>query len=247
MIRKAVIIASPLKRGQPGFLPGVEMDVYNYKSFLTSPVGGSWLPSEIQVLWNPTKIKIAQVMADTLATYVFTAYSGHGGTDKKTGKDFLRINDKEAVWVNHLTAQSIRQLAIIDACSAFVDSGISGFAGPEPIEFNSSLTPTQARKIFDHQISSTPHGWTVVYSSSPGQSSIDAPEGGLFSQSLLRSAGLWGDKFEPHSILPIPAAYKHSFNYLKKVFKAVQTPRIKHSVANLKLPFAVRYGTELDR
>lgn len=84
MVRRAVIIASPLIEDQRGYLPGVGMDVVNYKAFLTSPVGGSWLSNEIIVLKNPTGLQIKQAMNSIRADYVFTAYSGHGGTDINT-------------------------------------------------------------------------------------------------------------------------------------------------------------------
>lgn len=248
MIRKAIIVASPLTRGQRGFLPGVEMDVENYKSFLTSPVGGSWSFNEIQVLWNPTSTKITQVMNAAKADYVFTAYSGHGGHDKRTGKEFLQINGSEAVWLTHLTANgSKRQLAVIDACSTYMDSGISGFEGPAPITFTSNLSSDRARKIFDYRVSSSENGWTVIHSASPGQASIDTEEGGFFSRSLLQSVSNWGKKYEANSILPVPIAYQHSFHYLKKVFRAEQTPRIWHSESKPVFPFALRYGTELTK
>lgn len=224
------------------------MDVYNYKTFLTSPVGGSWLPSEIQVLYNPSSSRITQVVNAAKADYVFTAYSGHGGTDRKTGKEFLQINGTEAVWLTHLTAAgSKRQLALIDACSTVLDSGLSGFAGPEPITFASHLTSDKARRMFDSRVSSSEHGWTVVHSASPGQASIDTEEGGFFSRSLLQSVSNWGKKYEANSILPVPVAYQHSYNYLKKIFKAEQTPRIWHSKSSPSFPFALRYGTELPR
>lgn len=248
MIRKAVIIASPLTKGQRGYLPGVEMDVHNYTTFLTSPVGGSWLPNEIQVLWNPSTAKVKQTMNAAKADYVFTAYSGHGGTDRKTRKEFLQINATEAVWLTYLNATgSKRQLAVIDACSTVLDSGLSGFAGPEPISFTSYLNSSKARQLFDYRVMSSEHGWTVIHSASPGQPSIDTEEGGFFSRSLLQSVSNWGKKYEANSILPTRVAYQHSYHYLKNVFKANQTPRIWHSESSPNFPFALRYGTELPR
>ncbi len=248
MKRKAIIIASPLNKGQRGYLPGVEMDVYNYKTFLTSPVGGSWLPNEIQVLYNPSSAYITQAVNSAKADYVITAYSGHGGTDSKTGKEFLQINGSEAVWLTHLAAHgSKRQLALIDACSTVMDSGLSGFTGPEPISFTSHLTSEKARRLFDSRVSTSDYGWTIIHSASPGQASIDTAEGGYFSRSLLQSVSNWGKKYEANSILPVPVAYHHSYYYLKNILKAEQTPRIWHSESSPSFPFALRYGTELPR
>jgi len=247
MIRRAVIIASPLKRGQRGFLPGVEVDVQNYKSFLTSPVGGSWLPNEIKVLWNPSRISITQELHRYRTNYALTVYSGHGGTCTRTGRAFVNINRTEAVYLNHLAANTPRQLVIVDACSVYAHPGIAGIGDPDIlIPFTSSLTVRQARALFERRVKESPYGWTVLHSASPGEAALDALEGGVFSQSLLRSVSNWAAKYQLNSILPVPVAYEHSYKYLKKVFQANQTPRIWHSQTNPNLPFAFRYGTELS-
>src|ERR1043165_9029126 len=209
--RRAVIIASPLKRGERGHLPGVEMDALNYRSFLLSPVGGSWSPNEIQVLWNPSAAEVAKVMQATLAHYVFSVFSGHGGTDISTRRAYVQLNSNEAVYLDRLAAKSLRQLAIIDACKTNGYSRISGLGDPEAhLQFKSALTLSQARKLFNHRISNANRGRIVMHSASPGQAALDAPEGGVFSQSLLTTTRDWGATMNHGSILPVPVAYRYS-------------------------------------
>src|SRR5688572_29475954 len=119
--RKAIIIASPLKKGQRGYLPGVEADVDNYFSFLTSPIGGYWYPNEIQVLRNPTKASALKSINAINVDYVITIFSGHGATDVKTKRDYINLNSSEGIWISDLSTNAKRQLAIVDACNTFED------------------------------------------------------------------------------------------------------------------------------
>ena len=247
--RKAIIVASPLNKGQRNHLPGVEADVDNYKRFLTSPSGGYWYPNEIVVLWNPTKLEVLQKVQSAETDYAMTIFSGHGGIDNRLNKDFITLNNSENIWISDLSTRADRQLAIIDACSTFVDSGMSSFIGDPGIAgipFRSRLSADKARKIFDYMITKSGYGWTVVHSSSPGQASIDTPDGGYFSQSLLQSSSDWAERFEPKAILPIEVAYNRSYRYIKNVLQAEQTPRISHfNGVQCKFPFALRYSHEM--
>ena len=242
MKRKAIIIASPLRKGYSGFLPGVQYDAINYASFLTSPLGGAWRSNEIKILVNPSKSQVIETMFYTTADYVFTAFSGHGGTDQRTRKAILKINENESIWLSQLTAKANRQLAIVDTCSTFVNYGFP--KKPQLIGdlFGqvSKLTLSQARFLFDSRVMASGRGWTVLHSSSHGESSIDTEEGGVFSLSILKAAKIWESMEGYGHILPVSIAYSSSKNYIRKKFKVNQTPRILHSGLNPNFPFAVK-------
>ena len=242
MKRKAIIIASPLRKGHSGFLPGVKYDAINYASFLTSTLGGAWRSNEIDILVNPSKAQIIETMFYTKSDYVFTAFSGHGGIDTKTKKAFLNINENESIWLSQLTAKASRQLAIVDTCSTFLNYGFSEkpqLIG-DPFGPVSRLSLSQARIIFDNRVMASRKGWTVIHSASPGEASIDTEEGGAFSLSILKTAKIW-ERLEGHGhILPVSVAYSSSSKYLKSKFKVNQTPRILHSGVNPNFPFAVK-------
>lgn len=242
MKRRAIIIASPLRKGYSGFLPGVKYDVLNYASFLTSSLGGAWRKDEIEILVNPSKAQIIETMFYTRGDYVFTAFSGHGGTDMKTRKALLNINENETIWLSQLTAKSNRQLAIIDTCSTYINYGFSEkpqLIG-DPFSSDSGLTLQQARIIFDNRVMASRKGWTVLHSASPGESAIDTEKGGVFSLSILKTAKIWENLASNGRILPVSVAYSYSSIYLKRKFKASQNPRILHSGVNPNFPFAVK-------
>lgn len=242
MKRKAIIIASPLRKGQSGFLPGVQYDAMNYATFLRSPLGGAWRSNEIEILVNPSKSQVIETMFYTTGDYVFTAFSGHGGTDSKTKRSVLNINERESIWLSQLTAKASRQLAIVDTCSTYLNYGFPKepqLIG-DPFSPTSKLTLSQARYLFDHRVMASRRGWTVLHSSSPGEASIDTEKGGVFSLSILKTAKIWENMEGNGRFLPVSIAYSSSFMYLKKKLKANQTPRILHSGVNPNFPFAVK-------
>lgn len=240
---KAFIIPSPFTKNHPNYLPGVERDVINYYNFLTSILGGSWHSNEVDVLpKNSSSLKIMNVLRSTRFDYVVTIFSGHGGINVNNGKNFLNINEREIIYLNQLTANSPKQLAIIDSCSTFENIQVvleSQFIG-DPFGYVSSLTPLQARALFNDRVQKSNPGWAVMYSASPGQLSIDTPFGGAFSLSLLESTRVWGNDPENGRVLPINVAHAFTKDYLKRNFETIQTPKILHSELKPNFPFAIK-------
>ena len=103
MKRCAILVASPLSYLHPKYLFGPLNDINRYYEFLTSAVGGAWLPGEIIYLKNPSKHQLYNAInwcINVNADIVKIVFSGHGMN--AFGDDIVQINDREYVYVNDL-------------------------------------------------------------------------------------------------------------------------------------------------
>jgi hypothetical protein len=79
MERKALIIAGVWQGCGDDELPGVVEDAKNYRSFLTSSLGGGWYSEEVTTLTDPSKSQIAScIKAMSSCDYSMVIFAGHG-------------------------------------------------------------------------------------------------------------------------------------------------------------------------
>ena len=104
--------------GNTDDLPGVPIEISDYYSFFTSPVGGGWYDEEIDILLNPTQHELLETVADIEEAdydYVIVFFSGHG--EETSDGTILYINGQsETILLHNLTDLSERQLLIINCC-----------------------------------------------------------------------------------------------------------------------------------
>ena len=113
MNRCALLIEAPGNANN--YLTGTRNDILRYKSFLMSPSGGAWDPSEILHTKNPSKKALLNAIREIKTTRYFHIYfSGHGETDKRH-EAILQINPIERIALRELFAKNSKQLIILDA------------------------------------------------------------------------------------------------------------------------------------
>lgn len=229
--RKALLIGCPGKIGN--LLPGVNHDLKNVRQYLLSDKGGSWNPHEIEVLNNPTEVRLNQAIAGAKDDYLFVYFSGHGYTDAHKRR-MISLNDRSIPDVNLLN-ESPRQLVIIDACRNFISSGI-GSLNTQPDTAN-HFESFSTYELFSEQIMLSPPGKIIVHSTQSGYSSYDTRSGGVFTNNLLKVSARMTSDFDY-----CPCGIQTILKYVPEFINNAgyqQTPVLAYSEGNLSVPFAL--------
>ena len=120
--RKAILIDSGNVAGAPQLL-GASQDVKNWMTYLKTPLGGFWNDhtDEIKQMSMPSKDElINELMSLSCYDYAFITFSGHGGHNTQTGKDFIFLNNTTIIPINEiidlLKPLEVKTTLIIDAC-----------------------------------------------------------------------------------------------------------------------------------
>ena len=119
--RFAIIIESSNVRGQAD-LPGARQDAMNWRSFLTSELGGAWRADEMvkHNLNKPSSAHIRSLLDLYDDRYVFLVFSGHGYEeyDRVLGRYVTKICLNESEQDVSIDSISPKQLgtAVFDCC-----------------------------------------------------------------------------------------------------------------------------------
>jgi hypothetical protein len=220
MRRVAYLIGSPEVPGQKK-LPGVDVDLASYRSFLKSDHGGAWDENEIRVRRHPKKWEVLVEFASLAKDfdYSLVLFTGHGHHYKELNQTHLCLTDKDEISVLELNTKVLRQLTIIDACRQLVSSRLdeeermykyAAFAAKSV-----SLGYRQScRALYDQHIMDAPEGRSIIYSCDINQTSGEtATTGGHFSSSFVSTAEVWGEAHKrwggngASNVLDIPGAF----------------------------------------
>ncbi len=208
-------------------LPGVKVDLKNYKDFFKSPIGGNWLEIEIDTLLNPTKSDLTtklNLYKTLKLDYLIIVYSGHGGQERET---LLEINPRgELIGESELTHISQRQLNIFDCCRCYPE------ALHESYQFEAlakSFSEFNFRKAYEKRILQAIPQQVTLYSCAIGEISNDTKEGGIYSQYLLKSARQVSDEYKLIGTTHVEAA-NNTIETTKKL------PKEKHQTPEAILP-----------
>jgi hypothetical protein len=190
MTRKAILIGT--SNVWPP-LPGVDIDLRDIKNFLLSTTGGAWEDSEIITLRNSNRTSILAIIAlCEEIDYVLITCSGHGDHYSWNGGSdtALLLSEKEKIFTAELNTKNPRQLVVMDVCRKIEELPLSeGLLGAANAVFiKRALSREYARTLFNKSLDRTTEGRIVMYSCSINQTAADDGTGGLFTQSLIKSA-----------------------------------------------------------
>ncbi|WP_185731203.1 MULTISPECIES: caspase family protein [unclassified Burkholderia] len=246
MNRKALIIASPGKKGTDGYLPGVERDMKRYKEFLKSPLGGAWRDDEIAVLENPSKAIVdVNIILQSMADYSFTVFCGHGRHIGNPGSTYVQINDVTEIDSNLLRKGAEKHTLILDCCrvvypTIVMDSVMAKRAAEGP-----TLNPQECRRFFDQRISECASGIVVMHACSLNETAGETSnEGGYFSSAIVKCSRSWHqnsdtDTEKQYSILSASRAFDLADTDVKARSGGRQNPTIEKPRVEKQFPFAV--------
>jgi hypothetical protein len=244
MNRHAVIISNPGESGQENYCAGVLRDVQNYRSFLLSPVGGSWREPEISSMGRPSAADVRSE-ARTWRTYdyVLAVFSGHGCT--KQGSTWIELREGYEIDSNDLRLSTTKQTIILDCCRRPVeparmralDEKVAKKAAP-------TLHAADCRKYYDERIEECPTELVVMYACSVGElAGDDSQRGGTYSYSLLQASRAWAgdsttDTSEKYNILSVVRAHEGAATLVSSV-RPQQTPQIEKPRTGPYYPFCI--------
>lgn len=166
-------------------LPGVKVDINNYKAFFMSDYGGAWNEDEIEVLMNPDidflHYEILRLRISKLE-YLIVVYSGHGGWNRDT---FLEINEKEqTISETRLSGIARKQITILDCCRARFT-----FEKSAQLEFSTrSVSSELIRRKYESFIGQAIDQQVKLYACQIDETAMDTSEGGVYSVNFLKSA-----------------------------------------------------------
>jgi len=244
MKRRAVIFYCDNTRS--GKLTGAMRDNQNYRSFLMSSLGGEWHPAEILSVRNPTAWDVQRVQSEFLfdADYTNVIYSGHGATNMADNRrQYLELADDDVPF-NWLDTGAQRQTLILDTCRNYTTIIPRDLQGFDEDHYYGFLGKDSTRRIFDNAVLKSPPGYSIMYSASPNQSSLDISEGGAYSLSLMKGALRFRDCVPNFNIMNIKGAHLRGSEFLKRDFQKrspfTQTPVMYRKNRLIQYPFAVK-------
>lgn len=167
-------------------LPGVKIDLANYKKYFKSKTGGQWFDSEIIERINPKKSELITLI-DTLKSqdldYIIVIFSGHGGMKRET---VLELNPEGELFAeSRFENISKRQVTILDCCRAYLEN-LSESINEIRLFKAGGLVGTRER--FEKRILESVQQQIKIYSCAEGEYSHDTPKGGAYSKNLIESA-----------------------------------------------------------
>lgn len=173
--------------GNNNGLPGVNLDIKNYKAFFKGNLGGAWDEDlEIYQMINPSRIslltRLALLKAENL-DYLIVVFSGHGGQERET---VLELNkDGDVIYDSELKNIAKRQLNIYDCCRCFDE--VSKAVESKQL-FASARNNASIRKIYEERIMQAIPQQVSLYACSIGEVAHDTKDGGVYSLNLLQAA-----------------------------------------------------------
>ena len=257
MNRFALVIESSNVKGQTD-LPGARADAQNWVAYLKSPLGGSWLDSEIVVLNKPASTLVREHLTIHRDDYCFVCFSGHGEHNRYLNETVLCLNEGEqSCAVSKIKPLGDRGTLIVDACRG--DAGqrrvrvekraatiaLANQANAmlnrqaSVVAFNASM-PRSSSPWFTRLLSA-PAGIVTMYSCSIGEGAgeydaTDPVQGGYYSVTLIQVAQAWNQRTLNGNIYTTKNAHDDVVSYFQETNRG-QHP--EYSPSWLAYPFAV--------
>lgn len=190
-------------------LPGVKIDLKNFRKFFTSKYGGNWYGSEIIEMLNPTRLALLrkiQELKNLNLDYCIVIFSGHGGQHREI---VVEINgDEELMLESEFKNISKKQLTIFDCCRGLMENLYEnrGLNGPAMTK-SFSADDQFIRAKYEIRIAQALNQQVTLYSCSINEFSSDTSEGGLYSKNFLKRALIIPNEFKLVGINHEEASY----------------------------------------
>lgn len=248
MKRKALIIGTPGDGVHNKKLPGVEVDLANYRRYLMSPLGGAWTDIEIVMMHSPTSQQIQEKLKTLREVdYAFVSFSGHGGYNTSTRSTHLELGPTDLFDSRLMKIGAPKQTVVLDCCRERYTPGIfeSLIVRASLESLSEGLDPQKCRAAFDAHIGRCLPASIVLNACDIDETAGDDPQlGGLYSASLIEAAEdfakeahhrtSWGN-----AILDVPDAHARAAQKVRNESDSRQNPTINQPRVSTYFPFAV--------
>lgn len=242
MNRSCILIGAPGSEAKQNYLNGVSLDMYNMRNYLRSNTGGAWKDYEIMDIVNPTSLQLLIALNNAKKSdFSLILFSGHGGTSIKNGKTYLEINNQgEDFPAEGLINHTSKELVIIDTCrSYFVPQTIRQDSITKAINEEISMS-TKHRALYDTQITEADIGSLILYACSIGETANDTDEGGIFTQSLIKTGITLSKERDSYLYQPVNSTFNQAKIIVSSRYKT-QHPVMEGSIRRRTwFPFAVK-------
>jgi len=180
--------------GNNAGLPGVAVDIKNYRQFFKSAWGGNWNENEMIEKMNVSKSDLLEELSRLKSlslNYLIVIFTGHGGYKRET---MLELNSRnEYVNESELTNLSYRQLNIYDCCRCVSEQINENIRNQFKEKF---YTVTSTRERFENRIRAANHQQVSLYACSVGEVAHDTSNGAIYSSNLIKCAKPINDEFK---------------------------------------------------
>lgn len=240
--RRALIIGAP----DPD-IPGVELDVANYRRFLLSPLGGAWKPEEVITLNSPSKMEVAvQLQALTGVSYSLTIFAGHGRYLVPQGTTIVQLRKSVEMDSLELRRGAEKHTLILDCCRMPSTRLAMEAFMEKAAKRELSLNPDSCRRAFDYRIDQCGKGLVVLFACSVDEYANESEEGGYYSSSLIRAANEWMGEHTASAnlktnayVFSVTDAHERAAQRVKGLSGGRQNPISEYPRTTLRFPFAV--------
>lgn len=240
--RRALIIGAP----DPD-IPGVELDVANYRRFLLSPLGGSWKPEEVITLNSPSKMEVSvQLKALAGVSYSVTIFAGHGRHLVPPGTTIVKLQKSVEMDSLELRRGAEKHTLILDCCRKPSTRPVMEALMAKAAKQELSLNPDGCRRAFDYRIDQCGRGLVVLFACSVDEYANESEEGGYYSSSLVRAANEWmgeraasADLKTSYYVLSVTDAHEKAAQRVKGLSGGRQNPISEYPRTTPRFPFAV--------
>lgn len=192
--RRALVIGAPDEK-----IPGVNVDVRNFLTYLKSPIGGYWYDSEIKSLISPSSSTVENEISQLKQKdYSLIFFAGHGYHSEPRNRTIIHLNSRETMDSVELRRGASRHTLILDCCRKREDDRRMLKKAMEAMAFDSANRqkpdPAQCRVYFDKAIEQCDIGIVVMNSCSINETAGESEkEGGYYTSSLIDSANDWAE------------------------------------------------------
>lgn len=249
MKRRALIISNPGEQGAENYCEGVNLDVRQYRDFLTSACGGFWGSSAIKHLPRPSIREVRIAMEElTDVDYSLIIFTGHGWFSTTTQSTILTLREGQEIEHTDLMDGPPRQTLILDCCR----ENFPGLPLDEMIRAKAAMFsagslfhPKECRRYYKQQIEDCAAEIVVMYSCSSGQrSGDDSQRGGVYSYNLIRSATKWADNVDidtntTYKTFSVVQAHEQAETAVQSIRRGRQTPQLEKPRSGPYFPFCI--------
>ena len=232
MNKKIVIISNPGEYGAENYCEGVNVDVEQYISYFTTPLGGAWYESEISHLNRPSVSAVRAAVSDLdKLDYSIILFCGHGWYSSIDKATILELRKGQEISEMDLRRGGGKRTIAMESFS--MDRSPS------------DLSRTECRKYYEKSISDASSGLVVTHGCAINETAGDSETyGGYYSGSLRESAADWfknnrTDLSTNYSAFSIVAAHKKACDLVRNMSGERQNPEIEKPRSGSYFPFAI--------
>ncbi|WP_146680170.1 caspase family protein [Oceanococcus atlanticus] len=248
MNKKILLISNPGEPGAENYCEGVNVDVREYKSYFTSPIGGAWTADEIRHLDRPRVDDVRQeISALANLDYSLVIFCGHGWYSATDSSTILELRAGQSMDEAELRYQGAKRTILLDCCRKVYRESLKEELLAKSLNFceDHRLSGAECRKYYESAISNASAGLVILHACDVNETAgDDSKRGGYYSDGLRRSALDWDrataiDLSQNYRICSVVESHGNASELVGRRSGGRQNPQIEKPRSKPYFPFAV--------